>query len=159
MLQRALRSATSAVPRCCRTTLHTPATNLCRTHTRSLRAMSTNAHDVDPHAKRQQLQQDGGTTVAASAVVSSAAAAAAAPGPLARLAQGDRTRFLSQSYTIPFAPLTRPLSFDDASSWPKDPMEVFSQWSVTAQRCTTPAEQLPVSTPRCRCVRASADFP
>jgi hypothetical protein len=48
---------------------------------------------------------------------------------VARLVQGDRTRFLSQGYTIPFAPLTQPLSFDDATSWPKDPMQVFSQWS------------------------------
>jgi len=52
---------------------------------------------------------------------------AAVPAPLL---QGSQTRFLSHQYPIPFAPLSEPLSFEDTTSWPEDPMQVFSQWSV-----------------------------
>jgi hypothetical protein len=45
-----------------------------------------------------------------------------------RLREGSVTRFLSADYPIPFAPLTKPLSFNDLQTWPQDPMQVFSQW-------------------------------
>ena len=91
--------------------------------------MSTNAHDVDPGSKKLPDTVDETGDALNAADVAPAAAAADSSAVVARLAPGDRTRFLSQSYTIPFPPLQHDLSFDDKSTWPKDPMQVFSQWS------------------------------
>jgi len=99
--------------------------------------MSTNAHDIDPHALPDGNGGDGaqragdGATVAASASASAAAAPASDVKPLV---QGQRTRFLSRHYTLPFPPLSNTLSFDDVASWPDDPMRVFSQWYADGEQ-------------------------
>jgi hypothetical protein len=108
--------------------------------------MSTNAYDIDPHAKDGAAEAAGedraagsvGGSVPVPSAVSPADLADGGPGGAAaataamagRLKQGERTRFLSKHYQLPFTPLDRHLSFDDVSSWPDDPMRVFSQWSV-----------------------------
>lgn len=93
--------------------------------------MSTNAHDADPGAPRTVpagAKDKVDSAANGDASSSSAAAPASAAAVVSRLQQGDRTRFLSRNYRVPLPALTKPLSFDDANSWPQDPMQVFSQW-------------------------------
>jgi hypothetical protein len=89
--------------------------------------MSTNAHDVDPGAPRTVPAGAKGHEDAA-ANGAAATATASAVQAVSRLQQGDRTRFLSRHYRVPLPTLAKSLSFDDANSWPQDPMQVFSQW-------------------------------
>lgn len=88
--------------------------------------MSTNAHDADPGAPRTVPAGAKGQDDAAAN--GAAATASAVQAAVSRLQQGDRTRFLSRQYRVPLPTLAKPLSFDDANSWPQDPMQVFSQW-------------------------------
>lgn len=89
--------------------------------------MSTNAHDVDPGAPRTVPAGAKGQDDAANGAAVTAATPAV-QAAVSRLQQGDRTRFLSRQYRVPLPTLAKPLSFDDANSWPQDPMQVFSQW-------------------------------
>ena len=94
--------------------------------------MSTNAHDVDPGAPRTvpagAKGKDDDAAANGAAATATTTPAAVVQATVARLQQGDRTRFLSRHYRVPLPTLTKPLSFDDANSWPQDPMQVFSQW-------------------------------